>query len=65
MTAVLAVLLALAAGWCIGYRTRPQPRRTWTCARCDREALQAERDRFDELVAGLDLDLPDDPRNAA
>ncbi|MFJ8603416.1 hypothetical protein ACIREM_32860 [Streptomyces shenzhenensis] len=63
--AVLVVLPALAVGWCIGYRTRPQPRRTWACAVCDQVALQSEHARFDELEASLDLNLPDNPRNAA
>ncbi|MFG3276204.1 hypothetical protein [Streptomyces luteogriseus] len=55
----ITAVLALATGWAVGYRTRPEPRRTWACARCDDAALRAEAVRFNAVIAGLDLDLPD------
>ncbi|MFD3574741.1 hypothetical protein [Streptomyces sp. NPDC058644] len=65
MITLLAAVLALSLGWTIGYRMRPQPRRTWACQRCDDEALMTfERARFDELTASLDLTSPKTPRNA-
>lgn len=60
MITLLAALLALSIGFVLGYRTRPQQRPMWACARCDDEALLAsERARFDALIA--DLGIPDDP----
>jgi hypothetical protein len=54
----ITAVLALATGWAVGYRTRPEPSRTWACARCDDAALRAEAVRFNAVIAGLDLDLP-------
>jgi len=62
---ILAVLLALAAGWTIGHRTARIRIIPIGALLADDEAalLEDERARFDALVAGLDL--PNDPRSEA
>ncbi|MGW5616238.1 hypothetical protein [Streptomyces sp. NPDC003877] len=57
----ITAVLALATGFTIGYRTRPEPRRTWSCARCDDAALRAEAVRFNTVIAHLDIDTPEIP----
>lgn len=64
MTTLLAVVLALAVGACIGFRMRPEPRRTWACARCDEAMVRAEMARFHAVLEALDFDTPDDPWRA-
>ncbi|MFJ2568156.1 hypothetical protein ACIO02_35425 [Streptomyces sp. NPDC087568] len=61
MIYLLTALLAGAVGWCWGHRTalvRHVPVGA-TAPADDAAFIAAERARFDELVAGLDL--PDDP----
>ncbi|MFD5709514.1 hypothetical protein ACFWHW_03815 [Streptomyces pharetrae] len=63
MTHLLTAVVALAAGWTLGHRTRPHPARTRACSTCDEAAVRGEFTAFHQLIAGLDL--PDDPRNTA
>ncbi|MFJ6566252.1 hypothetical protein ACIQNU_02440 [Streptomyces sp. NPDC091292] len=67
MTYLLTALLALALGWCWGHRTaRIQIIHIGSSPAQDNAAFLAyERARFDEIVNGLDLPGPDEPRNAA
>ena len=62
---ILAVLLALAAGWTIGHRTARIRIIPIGALLADDEAalLEDERARFDALVASLDI--PNDPRSEA
>ncbi|MBQ0827673.1 hypothetical protein [Streptomyces tagetis] len=62
MTTVLVGLLALATGWCWGHRTaRIRHIPIGALAAEDQAAiLTADRQRFEQLVAGLDLN-PDNP----
>ena len=62
---ILAVLLALAAGWTIGHRTaRIRHIPIGALPAQDQAALlEDERARFDALVASLDI--PNDPRSEA
>jgi hypothetical protein len=63
VTTLLAVLLALSAGFTIGYRTSRPPARIWACARCDDTALTAdEQAAFKAIEKYFD---PDDPRSNA
>jgi hypothetical protein len=63
VTTLLAVLLALSAGFTIGYRMNRPPRRVWVCQRCDDTALTAdEQAAFKTIEAHFD---PDDPRSTA
>jgi hypothetical protein len=67
MTYLITALLALAFGWCWGHATA----RTRivvigaTAGQDEAVFLADERARFDQLLAGLDLDQPDDPRSSA
>lgn len=56
------LLIALAAGCCLGYATT----RIRTASRTVQDALDdvfiaEQRADYDELLAGLDLNPPDDP----
>jgi hypothetical protein len=73
---ILTATLAATAGWCAGHRTaRVRVVFIGATRAQDRAALDEAhaafiahtRRRFDELVAGLDLDIPDsdDPRSSA
>lgn len=68
MITVLAAVLALSAGWCIGHRTA---RIVFipiggTSAQDDAAFIAEQRAHFDQIVAGLDLpDHNDPPRSAA
>lgn len=66
MTYVLACMIALAAGWTWGHRTaRVHIVPLCTSCEADEVAILADdRARFEELVAGLDVAPPDDPRSS-
>lgn len=64
MINILTALLALSAGFTIGYRTRPHPRPVWACARCDAVALTAEETARLKAIE-RHFDDPDDPRSNA
>lgn len=67
MTYLLTALLALAAGWIWGHATA-RIRIVPLCTSCEADeaaVLADERARFDQLVTGLTLDQPDDPRSSA
>lgn len=70
MTHLLVAVLALSIGWCLGHRTaRVRHVPVGALAEDDQAALLTlaeERRRFDELVAGLTLEIPDtdDPRSS-
>lgn len=66
---ILTALLALAAGWCAGHRTaRVRIVVIGATAEQDAAAVEAAhaafiehtRRRFDDIVAGLDLNQPDE-----
>lgn len=66
MTYVLACLIALVVGWVWGHRTaRVHIVPLCTSCEADEAAILAhDRARFEELVAGLDVTPPDDPRSS-
>ncbi|MEW2420472.1 hypothetical protein AB0911_08000 [Streptomyces nigra] len=67
MTYLLTALLALSAGWCWGHataRVRHIPIGA-TAEEDDAAFIADERDRFDQLVAGIELPDDHDPRSAA
>lgn len=60
---ILGLVLGLSAGWCWGHATARVRHVPIGALRTDDEEalLAADRARFDQLIASLDL--PDDPRN--
>ena len=57
----ITTVLALAAGFTIGFATRPtaNPVKPTPCPRCDDAAIRAEAVRFNAVIASLDLNTPD------
>ncbi|MFJ8146591.1 hypothetical protein ACIQ6R_16190 [Streptomyces sp. NPDC096048] len=66
MTHVLIAVLTLSAGWCWGHRTaRVRVIVIGATPQQDQAAIAtAEVDRFWQVVDGLNLDHPDDPRSS-